>query len=75
MGLKEKLLQLEQRTLIKDIVPFGLCSYESNAMKSSNPYSGCYKAKASKTLDVSGLNPTCRQGGVLIVEIYKQQEG
>ena len=47
---------------------FGVCSKNSNGMKSSNPHSGFYEAQTSRCLDVNGGNPTCNQGGVLIVE-------
>ena len=48
--------------------PFGICSKESNSMKSDNPNSGFYKAEISKTLDLNGANPTCNQGGFAVVE-------
>ena len=47
---------------------YGICSKESNAMKSSNPHSGFYEAATTRTLDGNGGNPTCNQGGVAIVE-------
>ena len=47
---------------------YGISSYDSNAMKSSNPFSGIYEADSSRTLDVSGGNPACNQGGVVICE-------
>ena len=47
---------------------FGVCSKESNSMKSDNPDSGFYEAKTSRTLDQNGGNPTCNQGGIVIVE-------
>jgi len=47
---------------------FGVCSKDSNAMKSSNPNSGFYKADTSRTLDGNGGNPSCNQGGIAIVE-------
>lgn len=46
---------------------YGICSYDSNAMKSPNPHSGFYKADTSRTLDLNGGNPACHQGGVLAV--------
>lgn len=46
---------------------FGICSKDSNAMKSSNPHSGVYKADSSRTLDGNGGNPTCNQGGIAVV--------
>ena len=47
---------------------YGICSYESNSMKSSNAHSGVYEAKTSRTLDLNAGNPACNQGGVAIVE-------
>ena len=47
---------------------FGICSHDSNAMKSSNPHSGIYEADTSRTLDANGGNPGCNQGGVAVVE-------
>ena len=47
--------------------PFGICSKDSNAMKSSNPHSGVYEADTSRTIDTSGGNPACNQGGIAVV--------
>ena len=47
--------------------PFGICSKDSNAMKSSNPHSGVYEAETSRTLDGNGGNPSCNQGGIAVV--------
>ena len=47
--------------------PFGICSKDSNAMKSSNPHSGIYEADTSRTIDTSGGNPACNQGGMAVV--------
>ena len=49
-------------------VAFGLCSKDSNAMKSDNPNSGFYEAETSRTLDCKGGNPTCNQGGIVVCE-------
>ena len=49
-------------------VAYGISSYESNAMKSSNPHSGVYEANTSRTLDLNGGNPACNQGGIVIVD-------
>ena len=46
---------------------YGISSYDSNAMKSSNPHSGIYEASTARTLDLNGGNPACNQGGVLIL--------
>ncbi len=48
---------------------FGICSKDSNAMKSSNPHSGIYKAETSRTLDANGGNPSCNQGGMAVVAL------
>lgn len=50
-------------------VCYGISSYDSNAMRSSNPHSGVYEADTSRTLDVSGGNPACNQGGICIVSV------
>ena len=48
-------------------VAFGITAQSSNSMKSSNPNSGIYEAETSKTIETSGLNPTCNQGGIAVV--------
>lgn len=54
---------------------FGISSDRSNAMLSDNPYSGIYKADTSRTLDTSGGNPGCSQGGIAVVEKAYPIEG
>jgi len=46
---------------------YGICSFASNSMKSTNPHSGIYVAETSRTLDLNGGNPACNQGGICIV--------
>ena len=46
---------------------FGICSKDSNAMKSDNPHSGFYEAQTTRTLDGNGGNPSCNQGGMAVV--------
>ena len=46
---------------------YGICSKESNAMKSDNPHSGVYEADTSRTIDGNGGNPGCNQGGIAVV--------
>lgn len=46
---------------------YGFSSFDSNAMKSSNPHSGIYEADTSRTLDLNGGNPACNQGGVAVM--------
>ena len=45
---------------------YGICSKDSNAMKSDNPHSGIYKAETARTLDGNGGNPSCNQGGIAV---------
>lgn len=45
---------------------FGVCSQNSNSMKSSNPHSGIYEANTARTLDCNGGNPACNQGGIVV---------
>ena len=47
---------------------YGISSYASNAMLSSNPHSGIYEADTSRTLDLNGGNPACNQGGMMVCE-------
>lgn len=53
---------------------FGISSYDSNAMKSPNPESGIYEADTARTLDLNGGSPACNQGGMMIVESYRQDK-
>ena len=53
--------------------PFGICSKDSNSMKSDNPHSGIYEAETSRTLDANGGNPSCNQGGIAIVAFTQNQ--
>lgn len=52
---------------------YGICSKESNAMKSDNPHSGIYEADTSRTLDGNGGNPSCNQGGMAVVAFAQNQ--
>lgn len=51
---------------------YGICSYASNSMMSSNPHSGIYEADTSRTLDLNGGNPACNQGGIAVVSYALQ---
>ena len=46
---------------------FGIGSAESKGMLSPNPKSGFYEAATSRTLDRSGGNACCNQGGLVVV--------
>lgn len=54
---------------------YGICSKDSNAMKSDNPHSGFYEAGTSRTLDRSGGNPSCNQGGIAVVAVQGSMIG
>ena len=56
------------QTVFVPSVAFGISSAASNGMKSNNPKVGFYEAETSKTLDISGGNPSCNQGGVCVCE-------
>ena len=63
---------LNDQTLFVPTV-YGICSKDSNAMKSSNPHSGIYEADTSRTLDGNGGNPSCNQGGMAVVAFAQNQ--
>ena len=54
---------------------YGICSKDSNAMKSANPKSGFYEAETSRCLDANGGNPTCNQGGMAVVALQGSMIG
>lgn len=55
-------------------VLYALDSMSSNSMKSSNPHSGFHAETIAKTLQAGGIDPTCNQGGNVIVEpVYALQ--
>ena len=58
----------QKPVVLESTTAYGICSYESNAFKSSNPHSAIYEAETSRTLDNNGGNPACNQGGIAVVE-------
>ena len=55
-------------------VLYALDSVSSNSMKSANPHSGFHEETVAKTLQAGGVDPTCNQGGNVIVEpVYALQ--
>ena len=54
---------------------YGICSKDSNAMKSDNPKSGFYEAETSRCLDANGGNPACNQGGMAVVVLQGSMIG
>ena len=61
----------EQRCNELAVKAYGICSKASHSMMSDNPHSGFYEAETSRTLDRSGGDPTCNQGGICVVEPEK----
>ena len=56
-------------------VVYGICSKDSNSMKSDNPRSGFYEAETARTLDANGGNPSCNQGGMAVVALQGSMIG
>ena len=56
-------------------VLYALDSMSSNSMKSSNPHSGFHAETVAKTLQACGVDPTCNQGGNVIVEPMYAMQG
>lgn len=54
---------------------YGICSKDSNSMKSDNPHSGFYEAETSRCLDANGGNPSCNQGGMAVVAVQGSMIG
>lgn len=69
-GIMYTLNSVEQHS-----IAYGISSYTSNAMLSDNPHSGIYIADKTRALDLNGGNPSCNQGGVLIVQGVDGQNG
>ena len=59
---KRTATDFEKRT---EATVFGICSKDSNSMKSENPKSGFYEADVTRTLDCNGGNPSCNQMAVV----------
>ena len=47
---------------------YALDAASSNSMKSANPHSGFHEESVAKTLEARGVDPTCNQGGNVIVQ-------
>lgn len=47
---------------------YSIGSNNSEGMKSNNPHAGISETDVSRTLDISGGNPACYQGGIAIVQ-------
>lgn len=53
----------------KPSVAYSISSKDSNGFKSDNPKVGIYETEIAKTLDATGGNPNCNQGGTMIVSV------
>ena len=71
-GNNQPFVVAEDETLFKPKA-YGICSKDSNAMKSDNPHSGIYEADTSRTIDANGGNPSCNQGGIAVVAFTQNQ--
>ena len=71
-GNNQPFVVAEDDTLFKPKA-YGICSKDSNAMKSDNPHSGIYEADTSRTIDANGGNPSCNQGGIAVVAFTQNQ--
>lgn len=61
-GFREGVMYTLNTTEVHSVA-YVIGSYESNGMKSSNPYSGIYEADVSRTLDALNCgSPCCNQG-------------
>ena len=47
---------------------YGVGSLDSAGMKSGNPLVGFYEARTARTIDRSGGNPACNQGGIAVCD-------
>ncbi|WP_010244638.1 DNA cytosine methyltransferase [Acetivibrio cellulolyticus] len=65
----------EQRANELIVKAYGICSDKSNSMLSDNPNSGIYEADTSRTLDGTGGNPACNQGGIAVVALQGNMIG
>ncbi|MBE7727934.1 MAG: DNA (cytosine-5-)-methyltransferase [Enterocloster citroniae] len=63
------------QTVFVPVRAYGICSKDSNAMKSDNPHSGFYEAETSRTLDGNGGHPGCNQGGIAVVAVQGSMIG
>lgn len=53
--------------MLREMRLYTIDPMSSNSMKSSNPHSGIHEADTVKCLDTMCLNPSCNQGGQMVV--------
>jgi len=61
-------------TLNNQSVCYSIGSNNSEGMKSDNPTAGIHEADTARSLDSSGGNPACYQGGICVLEGNGQRE-
>ena len=54
---------------------YSIDAISSNSMKSSNPHSGFHETNHVKCLDTAGGNPSCNQGGNVVVHAFMGGQG
>lgn len=53
--------------MLQEMRVFTIDAMTSNSMKSTNPHSGIHETHVSKCLDTMCLDPSCNQGGHMVV--------
>ena len=53
--------------MLQEMKVFTIDALTSNSMKSSNPHSGIHETQIAKCLDTMCLDPSCNQGGHMVV--------
>ena len=67
-GPSSQVFDNPEENFVVEVKAYGISSFDSNAMKSANPKAGIYEADTARTLDLTGGNPGCNQGGIAVVE-------
>lgn len=50
---------------------FGIGAYNSAGWLSDNPHAGIYEAETSRCLSTNGCNPSCNQGGIVVLATFE----
>ena len=53
--------------MLQEVKVFTIDALTSNSMKSKNPHSGIHETQVAKCLDTMCLDPSCNQGGHMVV--------
>lgn len=53
--------------MLQEVKVYTIDAMSSNSMKSPNPYSGIHETETAKCLDTMCLDPSCNQGGHMVV--------